>query len=114
MVCIHLLTRYRIPTFYLSSAGIHCASRLRQKRIINYQYGGMPGVDSSQDKIVWRTLAPREVELTHVTTLQVLIIDMSDVERVAWVLDHIPALQHLDLEETWLIVTAMAICLAVQ
>ena len=29
-VSMHLLTRYRIPTFYLSSVGIQCALRLRQ------------------------------------------------------------------------------------
>jgi len=92
---------YRIPTRYLSSLGIHCALRLRQKNISNYHYSGVHSSDQGKPhRIIWRTLAPRGNELAHITTLQVLIISMADIERVAWILKHTPALQGLDLEGT--------------
>lgn len=47
-----------------------------------------------------RTLAPRADKLAHITTLQILITSMRDIERTAWVLKQTPALQGLDLEET--------------
>jgi hypothetical protein len=98
-VSMHLLTRYRIPTFYLSSVGIQCALRLRQKKLSSYRYGGEIDVDSTRRPLIWRALAPSGSELAHITTLQILMVDMSDIERMAWILQHTIALQHLDLEE---------------
>lgn len=43
---------------------------------------------------------PSEDRLAHITSLQLLIASTDDIERVAWVLDHSPALQRLDLEQS--------------
>jgi len=50
---------------------------------------------------MWKALAPREDDPAHITALQILIIDMRDIKRMAWILAHIPALQHLDLEKSY-------------
>ena len=51
--------------------------------------------------MMWKALAPREDDPAHITALQILIIDMRDIKRMAWILAHIPALQHLDLEKSY-------------
>lgn len=99
-VSMRLLIRYRIPTFYLSSLGIQCALRLRQKKLSNYQYGGEIDVDLTRRPLICRAIAPSKDELAHITSLQLLITSMNDIERLAWILEHITALQRLDLEES--------------
>ena len=97
LLLIH--SRHRILTCYLSSPGIQCALWLRQKNITNYRYDGAhPSNQAKTHKMIWRNLAPRGDDLSKITTLQVLITSMSDIERVAWILKHTPALQGLDLE----------------
>jgi hypothetical protein len=86
-----------MPTHYRSSLGICYALSLRQNAVTNYQYCGVEAWD--QREISWKNLAPSRFELAHITSLQILLVYMSDVERVAWILKRTRALQHLDLAQ---------------